>query len=202
MIVVYHAAGDEAEADAILADGFVDWDGTYGTKDHWTGVWVSSRPPRVRQDEPILFVEIPGEAELRPYEWVPEELGYREWLVPAEVLNRFVRFRTVRGRPAGSITWTQSVSIATSEQMQAFRDAFGAEWSLLPTALRDAREWAAWEGFDDAGQRWLRFGDAQIVREAFSGIADVIEDDGRGEMRRNWWVEGIPEEAFPLTMRG
>jgi hypothetical protein len=85
---VYHSTSRET-AEAIERDGFRDGTGTYLTSEKFTGVWVSDRPLDENEGgmaEALLIVEVP-DAELEPYEWVEEGKPYREWLVPAELLN-------------------------------------------------------------------------------------------------------------------
>jgi hypothetical protein len=88
---VYHAS---RAAQAILRGGFSDAEGSYGTGNTHRGIWVSDRQllageGGVLGDEPVLELEVP-DAAIVEYEWVQEHnFGYREFLVPAEVLNAF-----------------------------------------------------------------------------------------------------------------
>jgi hypothetical protein len=87
-MIVYHVT---YEADAILTDGFRDGEGTYLTANVYRGVWVSDGPLDVNEgaDGNRLFaIDIP-ETVIPDFEWVEDDKAYREWLVPAEVLNRF-----------------------------------------------------------------------------------------------------------------
>ena len=62
----------------------------YLTDREWTGVWVSDRPldnAEGASGETLLQIEI-AEPLIAAYEWVEERKPYREWLVPAEVLNQ------------------------------------------------------------------------------------------------------------------
>jgi hypothetical protein len=56
------------------------------------GVWVSNVPLDVNEGadgDRLLTIEVSEEA-IADYEWVQDpSFGYREWLVPAELLNRF-----------------------------------------------------------------------------------------------------------------
>jgi hypothetical protein len=63
------------------------------TKEH-TGVWVSDRPVWELanfefEEAAILHAEI-DESLLAPYEWIEDGKTYREWLVPAAVLNAHI----------------------------------------------------------------------------------------------------------------
>src|SRR5437868_4547801 len=77
---------------ASSADGFRDATGSYLTDRLWTGVWLSNVP--LDQNEGakgvtllIVDLDVP-EADLAEFEWVQEESGgYREWLIPAAIIN-------------------------------------------------------------------------------------------------------------------
>jgi hypothetical protein len=94
-----------AAADAILTEGFRDGQGTYVTGEMQTGVFLSDFALDVNEGAgrskewavhdgqlPLLAVEIEPEL-FAEYEWLDEDTAYREWYVPAEILNRhaFVR---------------------------------------------------------------------------------------------------------------
>ena len=52
-------------------------------------MWLSNVPPDANEGasgDDLLAVEIPEEA-IAEYEWVQDLPGYREWLVPAEIVN-------------------------------------------------------------------------------------------------------------------
>jgi hypothetical protein len=86
-MLVYHRT---YVSEAILADGFRDGVGTYLTADTYHGVWVSDRPLGSNEGasgDVILAIEAPEDV-LSPFEWVEEGKPYREWLVPADILNR------------------------------------------------------------------------------------------------------------------
>jgi len=88
-MIVYHCT-TEAAARQILANGFLDHTNHYMTDREWTGVWVSNLPLDNNEGasgETVLQVEIAEEI-LTPYEWVEEGKFYREWLVPADILNK------------------------------------------------------------------------------------------------------------------
>ena len=76
-------------ATRILRDGFRDTTGRYLTDREWSGVWVSDRPLDSNEGangEVLLQIEI-AEDRLAEFEWIEEGKSYREWLVPAAVLN-------------------------------------------------------------------------------------------------------------------
>jgi len=85
---VYHRT---SAADQILAGGFRDAEGNYLTPNTYSGVWVGDCPLDENEGavgDRVLAIEVPEEA-IADFEWVEELKGYREWLVPAEVLNRY-----------------------------------------------------------------------------------------------------------------
>ena len=65
--------------------------GTYLTSKVWDGVWLSDVPldPSEGADgDDVLVVEMP-ENVVEEYEWVEEGKTYREFLIPAEVVNGY-----------------------------------------------------------------------------------------------------------------
>lgn len=82
---------DNANAEAILKDGFRDATRYYLTDQEHTGVWVSSEPfdGQYQNDGVTLFtIEIPEDV-ISEFKWVEEEKLIREWLVPAALLNSY-----------------------------------------------------------------------------------------------------------------
>lgn len=90
----YHRTTNAA-AEAILRGGFRDGRGTYLTANSYEGVWISSVPLDGNEGahgDVLLAVDIPIQR-VREFEWVEEGKGYREFLVPAAVLNTHARVR-------------------------------------------------------------------------------------------------------------
>ena len=80
-----------ANAEAILKEGFRDATGYYLTDHQHTGVWVSGEPfdGQYLNDANTLFaIEIPEDA-ISEFEWVEEAKTIREWLIPAALLNSY-----------------------------------------------------------------------------------------------------------------
>jgi hypothetical protein len=74
-----------------MRSGFRDGRGTYLTSEVWDGVWLSDVPldPSEGADGvDLLVIEMP-ENVVEEYEWVEEGKTYREFLIPAEVVNRY-----------------------------------------------------------------------------------------------------------------
>jgi hypothetical protein len=89
MLTVFHRT-THAAAEQILRNGFRDTTARYLTDREWTGVWVSDRPldnSEGASGETLLRAEIAEEI-LADYEWIGEGKPYREWLVPADILNK------------------------------------------------------------------------------------------------------------------
>lgn len=92
---VYHVTSF-ATAEAIDLNGFQNGSGNYLTPNECTGVWISDRP--LDENEGITLAEACfeleiDEGELRAFERIEDGKRYREWLVPAELLNRAPRRR-------------------------------------------------------------------------------------------------------------
>jgi hypothetical protein len=89
-MIVYHTTTAEA-ADRIIQSGFRDSTGTYMTDHLWTGVWVSDRPLGTNEGAKgnfLLQIDLRvSEEDIAQYEWVQEDSTYREWLIPAGLLN-------------------------------------------------------------------------------------------------------------------
>ncbi len=75
----------------IVRDGFRDGAGSYGMATLWLeGVFLSDSPVDINEGatgEDLLEVTV-DEALLPDYEIVEELKGYREWCVPADLINR------------------------------------------------------------------------------------------------------------------
>lgn len=73
----------------IVANGFRNGRGTYLTQTEHEGVWISTEalgPNEGAHGDVVLTIEAP-EQEIRRFEWIEEWKPYREFLVPADVLN-------------------------------------------------------------------------------------------------------------------
>ncbi|MDZ4178023.1 MAG: hypothetical protein U1E29_02130 [Coriobacteriia bacterium] len=76
----------------ILASGFQDGEGSYGFATlRLKGVWVSDEPLTPNEGafgEDLLIIDVPAGLDLRNYEVIESmPRGFREWCVPARVLN-------------------------------------------------------------------------------------------------------------------
>lgn len=94
LVRFYHRTTREA-AYAILRKGFREGTGTYLTRKVWRGVWICDVPLDANEGakgDILLEVLIPIEL-VKPYEWVEEGKSYREFLVPARILNAHATVR-------------------------------------------------------------------------------------------------------------
>lgn len=95
---LYHRTDADA-ARAILREGFRDAEGRWGmtTKSKLRGVWVADRPLDGNdgaKEGPLLVIDIDLPLEQLDY-WECKEKGkgFREWLIPARILNPHSRVR-------------------------------------------------------------------------------------------------------------
>src|SRR5262245_27120271 len=91
MITLYHRTRSES-AEVILREGFKAGIGAYITVNERTGVWLSNVPLHIVDLSPsgptLLRVTLSlTEADIEQFEWVEDGKLYREWLIPAEVIN-------------------------------------------------------------------------------------------------------------------
>lgn len=88
-LILFHRTTSEA-AMTILAEGFRDATGTYLTVNEYTGVWLSDQQLDENEGangDTLLRVVIP-DGDLSDYEWIEEGKPYREFLVPAALINQ------------------------------------------------------------------------------------------------------------------
>ena len=105
---LYHRTTQDA-ADNIIAVGFRDKCGTYMTDREWTGVWLSDIPLDETDGGPangVLFevvLDMPDHDLSENYEWIQEGNPYREFLVPAKLINEKGCIRRVSVEEEGDI---------------------------------------------------------------------------------------------------
>ena len=91
MLILFHSTTEEAAA-SILESGFSDATGTYLTGQPHTGVWFSDQPLDANEGakgDALLKVSLGlTEDDIAFYEWIEDGKPYREWLIPADVVNR------------------------------------------------------------------------------------------------------------------
>jgi hypothetical protein len=87
---LYHVS-DHAET--ILEKGFVDGDSFYHLGKLHRGVWLFDVHPKEVEDsaadKSTVVVDIPEDLALR-HEWLEEDRDYRRFLIPAELVNRYL----------------------------------------------------------------------------------------------------------------
>lgn len=93
MLRLYRRTHSEL-VNGILKEGFSDSTGTYLTDRKWSGVWLADRPLDCNngaEGDALLEVLLNATEELlADWEWVEEGKSYREWLIPATVINPLV----------------------------------------------------------------------------------------------------------------
>jgi hypothetical protein len=89
LIRLFHGT-TRASAAKIRAEGFRDGTGTYMTSMTFRGTWLSDRPLDENEgacSQAYFEVEIES-ALVEPYEWIEKGKPYREFLVPARIINK------------------------------------------------------------------------------------------------------------------
>jgi hypothetical protein len=99
-VTFYHCT-TKAVAAAILRDCFRDGSGYYLTDHVHSGVWVSNVPLDMNEgasgDVPLELQTEMSESDLEQYEWIEEGKSYREWLIPAEIINTRMKISPTSG---------------------------------------------------------------------------------------------------------
>jgi hypothetical protein len=89
-MLLYHRTS-AADAIRIIEEGFGDASDAYMTTRKHVGVWLSDRPLDENEGaigDTLLQVDLLlTEHAIAEYEWSEEGKPYREWLMPAELIN-------------------------------------------------------------------------------------------------------------------
>src|SRR4051812_5952858 len=93
-MILFHRTS-QAAARRILRSGFRDAAGFYMTTRLTRGVWFSDRPldasegaGRCPRTDVLLRIVLPiGQGKLRKHEWIEAGKPYREWQLPAALVN-------------------------------------------------------------------------------------------------------------------
>jgi hypothetical protein len=97
-LIFYHRTTAE-EARSIVESGFRNSTGYFLNNRIWTGVWLSSIPVDSEhgfEGDALLMVKLEiEEHEMARWEWAAEGLTYREWLIPANLINQCATFELV-----------------------------------------------------------------------------------------------------------
>ena len=97
-IIFYHRTNTD-NARAIVDSGFKNSSGYFMNNRIWTGVWLSSIPVESEPgsaDDALLLVKLDIDGrELSRWEWSAEGGSYREWLLPANIINRCATVKIV-----------------------------------------------------------------------------------------------------------
>jgi hypothetical protein len=80
-----------ANAELILRDGFVDRLDRYTSDFDVQGVWFSDQPKVMDEcdsEEAVVSIDLDFRTKsLSSFEWTEDETSYKEWLIPAELVN-------------------------------------------------------------------------------------------------------------------
>jgi hypothetical protein len=95
-ITLYHRTSEDI-ARQIIAEGFRDTTDYYLTTHLHTGVWVSDQPLDENEGasgNALMRIELAKEEhEIGSFEWIEDGKPYREWLMPAALLNEFAKIK-------------------------------------------------------------------------------------------------------------
>jgi hypothetical protein len=90
-LIFFHRTTRE-NARSIIESGFRNSTGYFQSNRIWTGVWLSTVPvgsEHGAEGDALLMVELEiDDHELARWEWAAEGRTYREWLIPANILNK------------------------------------------------------------------------------------------------------------------
>jgi hypothetical protein len=93
-MICYHTTD---AADEILRNGFRDATGSYGyVNAELTGVWLGDRPMDINEGakgDQVLRIELPDDVDLGDFEAIEVGKPYREWCVPAALINTHATMR-------------------------------------------------------------------------------------------------------------
>jgi hypothetical protein len=86
-VTLFHRTSAD-NAVSIRKDGFRDGEAQYLTDRPFAGVWFTDDPETIPNDgRGVLLSAELEESAIAEYEWTEEGKPYREWLIPAAVVN-------------------------------------------------------------------------------------------------------------------
>lgn len=93
---LYHSTTPES-AEKIVADGFRDSSGYYMIHDETKGVWLADMPLDASEGTKggtVLLVDLTlSKEQIAQFEWIEEGKPYREWQIPAKLINENASIR-------------------------------------------------------------------------------------------------------------
>jgi hypothetical protein len=105
--IFYHRTNAH-NAHAIIESGVRNSTGHFLNNRTWTGAWLSSIPiysEHGAEGDALLMVKLEiDDQELARWEWAAEGRSYREWLIPANIINRCATFELVNQMDLQSVT--------------------------------------------------------------------------------------------------
>lgn len=183
-MIVYHRTSGAA-ASAIRREGFRDATGTYLTENLHTGVWVSDYPldsnTGAHGDTLLrIALNVPDTA-LATFEWDEgSEKGYREFLIPAAVLNTH-----------GTVELVDEDKDADIERL--FWQRFGSQPSAVADALLPPQDWRTLDTFSFGDNLALAHELASLVLAGKkTATCWSIEDGATTEVGKRWvMLDGV-----------
>lgn len=115
----YHITTNK-NAKLIVKNGFKDGVGSYGVVDSKTGqskiskgVFLSNEVflQRIKDEDDCVFVINIPVGEIKQYEWIEEIKSYREWCVPAKIINKYFIDRKTHSSYDDSLYKKQGIKI-------------------------------------------------------------------------------------------
>jgi hypothetical protein len=104
--IFYHRTNSD-NAREIIDSGFRNSSGYFLSNRIWTGVWLSSIPIDSEagvEDDALLMVKLEmDEPQLSRWEWTAEGRSFREWLLPAAMINRCATIEVVDQMNASTV---------------------------------------------------------------------------------------------------
>jgi hypothetical protein len=159
-VILFHRTTVKA-ALGILDDGFVDTSGSHGIGNRLEGVFVADRPVDGNEgtkDDVILKIELSlTEDAIAEFEIVEEGKPYREWILPAKLVNASqvalaVEVDPIFGKTQQSIEWPGGKENEPVEVLLSFLDR-------LPLTIKGGVLSAGGVGMGFFGLLELRKGD-------------------------------------------
>lgn len=107
IVRLYHRTA-KANAVLILRDGFLDREERYTSDFDTRGVWFSDQTRQemdLGSGGSVMSIDLAmAQQDLAAFEWTEDETPYREWLIPARLVNATIRGRAIckaRSLPLG-----------------------------------------------------------------------------------------------------
>ncbi|MFG1931319.1 hypothetical protein ACGFK1_11760 [Mycobacterium sp. NPDC048908] len=107
-MICYHTTD---AADDIIRDGFRDAAGSYGfANSELTGVWLGDSPMDSNEGatgDQVLRVEFGDGVDTSDFEVIEEHKPYREWCVPAAIINAHATVTRMSDDEVDEVRWAR-----------------------------------------------------------------------------------------------